>query len=75
MLSSLIDLTQGHREVWEGSQDDLVGVMAMIADPEADFDNGTRRQAVDLIVTLAEHCARLLRKSEAMANKFIPVLF
>ena len=28
VLSSLIDLTQGHAEVWEGSAEELVSVMA-----------------------------------------------
>ncbi len=74
-MSSLIDLTQGHGEVWEGASEELVGVMAQVADLQAQFENGTRRQAVELISTLSEQCPRLLRKSPAMKEKFIPVLF
>lgn len=49
--------------------------MAQVADVQAEFEDGTRRQAVELISQLSQQCPRLLRKNKAMKEKFIPVLF
>lgn len=43
VLSSLIDLSSGHAEIWEASIEELIEIASQIADIGAGFEEGTRQ--------------------------------
>jgi hypothetical protein len=71
-LQSLVDLTVYHSEVWNKFIPSLLSVTVEIMKAKS-FDDATRSNAVEMVLTIAENQAAALRKEDKM-NDFIYAL-
>jgi len=60
-LEAMIELTATHGDIWKGCLPKLLGVVAEVI-KHKDFEEATRSSALELITSLAENMAALLRK-------------
>jgi hypothetical protein len=73
-LEVMIELTQTHGDLWEGQTSQLINVVSQIM-KNRDFDDETRSSALEIVVTLSESMATLLRKNPAdLKAQFVPAL-
>lgn len=74
-LESIIELTQVHGEIWEKSCGKLIFVMSEVMKAN-NFEPSTRQSAVEIITTLAEEMASMLRKqTEGIKEHLFPAMF
>ena len=57
----MITLSESHANVWKDSIPKLIYVVSSVV-KNNDFDDKTRENAMELMITIAEHRAPLLRK-------------
>ena len=73
-LESMIELTQSHGDVWGDCMPKLIGVVSDVM-RETGLESATRQSALEIITTLAEGMAGILRKhAEALRTHFFPAL-
>lgn len=60
-LEAMIELTATHGDVWKGCLSKLIDVVSEVI-KHKDFEEATRSSALELITSLAENMAALLRK-------------
>jgi importin-5 len=61
-LVALIELTSTHGDIWKKCLPKLIGVVSEII-KHKDFEDATRSSTLEIITTLAENMAALLRKN------------
>ena len=70
----MIELTYAHGDIWGDSMSKLIYVISQVM-TNKQFENGTRTSAFELISTLAESIAGILRKHvEDLKTHFFPAL-
>lgn len=72
-LESMVDLTRTHPSCWKDTSADLVNIISDVI-MMSDFEEGTRSQAAEVVLTLANQVPATLRKLPAMKTKFFPGL-
>lgn len=72
-LESMVDLTKTHPTCWKDTSADLINIISDVILMQ-DFEEGTRSQAAEVVLTLAGQVPATLRKIPAMKNKFFPGL-
>lgn len=73
-LESMIELTQSHGDVWADCMPKLIHVVSQVM-RHTEFENATRQSALEIITTLAEGMAGILRKhADALRTEFFPAL-
>lgn len=73
-LESMVDLTRTHPQCWKETSTDLVKVVSEII-KQADFEDGTRSQATEIVLALAHEVPATLRKLPEMKSDFFLSLF
>ena len=73
-LDSMIELTLSHGDVWGACMPKLIYVVSQVM-RNREFENATRQSALEIISTLAEGMAAMLRKSaDDLKEHFFPAL-
>lgn len=73
-LDSMIELTSTHSDIWQGQVSMLINVASQIM-KNREFDQETRTSALEIMATLAEQMATLLRKSsDDLKNHLVPAI-
>lgn len=72
-LESMVELTKTHPSCWKDISDDLVNIISDVI-IMTDFEEGTRSQAAEVVLTLASQVPATLRKVPVMKTKFFPAL-
>jgi len=71
----MIELTASHGDIWGDSIPRLIFVISEVI-KNTEFDEATRTSALEIISTLAESMAGILRKTgiDALRDNFFPAL-
>ena len=72
-LESMVDLTKTHPACWKETSAQLVTILSDVI-TMTDFEDGTRTQAAEVVLTLAGQVPATLRKIPDMKTKFFPAL-
>ena len=72
-LEGLVDLSKTHPKFWKDLASDLVFTVSEIV-KNTSFEDGTRSQAAEIIVSLSEQVPATLRKVDQMKTAFAPAL-
>lgn len=73
-LDSMIELTSTHADIWNGQISMLINVASQIM-KNREFEQETRTSALEIVVTLSEQMATLLRKSVSdLKDNLIPAI-
>lgn len=72
-LESMVDLTRTHPSCWKDTSADLVNIISDVV-MMTDFEEGTRSQAAEVVLTLSNQVPATLRKVPTMKTKFFPAL-
>jgi len=72
-LESMVDLTKTHPQCWKDTSAQLVSIISDVI-MTTDFEEGTRSQAAEVVLTLAGQVPATLRKIAAMKTHFFPAL-
>jgi len=74
-LTSLIELTQSYAEIWDGQVQKLIFVCSNVMKATS-FDISTRQSALELVSTLSESSAKLVRaQADTLKQDFFPAIF
>ena len=73
-LESLVDLSKTHPHFWKETSTQLVKIVSDIIRMK-DFEDGTRSQAAEIVVSLSMEVPATLRKINEMKTDFFPALF
>jgi importin-5 len=69
----MVELTMAHAEIWKSSIAKLLFVTSQVA-VNKNFEDGTRRSAVEIVLSLSQEMPAPLRKAEEMKTQFFPTL-
>ena len=72
-LESMVDLTKTHPQCWKDTSAQLVSIVSDVI-TTTEFEEGTRSQAAEVVLTLASQVPATLRKIAAMKTSFFPAL-
>lgn len=72
-LESMVDLTKSHPQCWKDTTPQLVKIVSDIVKMK-DFEEGTRSQAAEVVLTLAQQVPATLRKVVEVKTEFFPAL-
>ena len=72
-LESMVDLTKTHPQCWKDTSAELIKIMSEVINMK-DFEEGTRIQACEVVVTLASQVPATLRKIKETKTMFFPAL-
>ena len=72
-LESIVNLSQTHPQFLKENISQLVKIISDIIKMK-DFEEGTRSQATEVVLTLAEQVPATLRKEQAIKTEFYPAL-
>jgi hypothetical protein len=72
-LESMVDLTKTHPSCWKDTSTQLVTILSDVIKMK-DFEEGTRTQAAEVVLTLATQVPANLRKCAPMKTQFFPAL-
>ena len=72
-LESMVELTKAHPQAWKDTAAQLIVIVSQII-TAADFEEGTRSQAAEVVLTLASQSPASLRKVTEAKTLFFPAL-
>mgnify|MGYP006095179923 CR=1 FL=1 len=72
-LESMVELTKAHPQAWKDTAGQLVEIVSQIITAK-DFEEGTRSQAAEVVLTLASQSPASLRKLTQAKTLFFPAL-
>ena len=72
-LESMVELTKAHPQAWKDTAAQLIVIVSQIITAK-DFEEGTRSQAAEVVLTLASQSPATLRKVTEAKTLFFPAL-
>jgi len=72
-LESMVELTKAHSQAWKDTGAQLIEIVSQIITAK-DFEEGTRSQAAEVVLTLASQSPASLRKLNEAKTLFFPAL-
>ena len=73
-LTSMVELTSIHSELWKDCVGQIVEIASQIMGT-AQFEDGTRAVALEIVISLSQHIPAQLRKSDVTRTVLFPTFF